>query len=109
MEKIRKIVFIILGISFVFFFISAYVHLKKGKNRFLNEEYIGILINIKEVKNNRGAHHIQIKNNWISLGHSIKVQNYIQIGDSIVKKSGTKTIKVYRKKINGKWHEKIFK
>ena len=33
----------------------------------------------------------------------------MQIGDSIVKKSGYKEIIVYRRDMNGDWKEKIFK
>jgi len=38
-----------------------------------------------------------------------KVMNYMQIGDSIAKKSGYKEIIVYRRDMNGEWKEKIFK
>ena len=53
---------------------------------------------------------IMINKNWIILNlQDAKIKHYIKIGDSIVKKSGSDAISVYRKNDNGKWVEKRFK
>ena len=76
---------------------------------FIEESYRGIITEIKYIEGRRGLPDVKIGNELHYFGYEEKIIHYIQIGDSIVKESGTEAIKIYRKNLKGKWDEKIFK
>jgi hypothetical protein len=105
-----------LGISLILvgvFFLFAHLHSRhlegKAIEKFLVKEYHGIINEIIYPK--RGAFpYVKVDSALLHFGMSeVKVRSYIQIKDSIVKKSGTTEIIVYRKNLKGEWHEKVFK
>jgi hypothetical protein len=109
-KHIKLIFFIIAACAFIVFFINGYYKDKKEQTAFIEEEFHGIIMEIKYVEGNRGDPYVKIGNQWIVFGpREDKVRNYISVEDSIVKKMGTVTIKVYRKNVKGSWDEKVFK
>lgn len=83
--------------------------MEKDHKEFLDEEYKGVILDIRVLEGNRGTPELKIRNEWIYLGpHGSKVENYIKIGDSIVKKAKREEIIVFKKK-NNKWYGKKFK
>jgi|GEM_PF-3744293 len=105
---IKLIYFLIIAIGFFAFFIRGYYQNKKAHTAFVDAEYQGI---IKEIHQGpRGFSKLTIGSLTMNLGlDEQKIQNYIHISDSIVKKSGTTEIIVYRKNPKGAWQEKVFK
>ncbi len=109
-KHIKLIFFIIATCAFIVFFVNSYYMNKKAKTAFIEKEYRGIILEIKYVEGNRGDPYVLIGNQWFVFGlNEDKVRNYIKVSDSIVKDSGTETIKVYRKNYKGIWDEKVFK
>ena len=110
MNSIRKIVMFIGLVAFILFFIYVFYINQYAEQYYIDRKYYGI---IKEIRVLQGTHDlpdIKINNDWISFDiPDAKVKHYILVGDSIVKDSGTRVIKVYRKNLNGKWDVKIFK
>jgi len=110
MEKIRKIILFIGGIVFLLFFIYIFYSMYHGEKEYIKRKYIGIISEIRILQGNRGLPDIKIKKQWIPLDiPDSKVMKYIQVGDSIVKESGTEIIKVYRKNLKDEWDIKVFK
>ena len=110
MEKIRRIVLFIGVISFIIFLGRAFYGMHQGQKEFVNKQYNGIITEIRKLQGRRDLPDIKINSQWISLNIlESKVKHNIQVGDSIVKESGTEIIKVYRKNLNGEWDVKIFK
>jgi len=110
MNKIKKYVIIIVIISFIIFFVYHFYLSYQGKQDFIKKSYKGIITEIHYIEGKRDLPDIKINNKLISIDiDESKVKPYIQIGDSILKKSGTETIKVYRKNSKGEWYVKIFK
>lgn len=102
---------VIIGIfAFIGFVISGYISQEKAIDSFIKREYHGIINGISFPENNRGSPRVKIGNQWyyFSIGED-KVQYHININDSIAKDSGTATISVYKKAVNGKWVKKGFK
>ncbi|MCF8298173.1 MAG: hypothetical protein K9J13_11550 [Saprospiraceae bacterium] len=84
--------------------------MKKDTNDYIEKEFSGIITDIRCKENNRGTIDILIIDKWINLGnYGDRISKYIQIKDSIVKKSNTKEIRVYHLNSKGVWNEKIFK
>lgn len=89
---------------------NAYEKDRKARANFYERDFHGVIKEIKYNEGRRGFPDIKLTNEWIYLGLSgQKIQNYILVDDSIVKDSGTETIKVYRKNSKGIWDEKVFK
>lgn len=110
MDKIRKVILTSTGILFILFFIYTGYLIYHGDKESLARSYSGIISEIRNLYGNRDIPDIKINSQWIPLGvEDSKVKYYIQIGDSIVKDSGTKIIKVYRKNSDGDWIVKVFK
>jgi hypothetical protein len=81
-----------------------------GKKEYVQRKYSGIISEIRNLEGNRDLPDIRINNQWIPFSiDDSKVKHYIQVGDSIVKKSGTEIIDIYRKDLNGDWKVKTFK
>ena len=110
-KHIKLIFFIIAVCAFIVFFINGYYKDKKAQTAFIEEEFHGIIMEIKYIEGRRrGFPDLKINSKWIYLGlNGEKIQNYIKVSDSIVKDSGTETINVYRKNVKGSWDEKVFK
>lgn len=110
MEKIRNIVLFFVVILFIIFFGYTFYAMYHGKKEYINRQYSGIITEIRLLQGSRDVPDIKINNRWIILDiQDSKVKHYIQVGDSIVKESGTEIIKVYRKNLKGEWYVKIFK
>lgn len=109
MKKFKTIIRVIFFIPFIIFFITGIIKQEKDYKEFLNERYKGVITDIREIEGSRGIPEIKINNEWIYLGpHGSKVENYVKIGDSIVKKANSEKIIVFKKK-NNKWYGKEFK
>lgn len=105
----RKIYNRLVILAFSVFFIYGFIQILISRKNYKADDYYGIITDIKHFKGDRGNPSIKVQNNWISLGpYGGKIQNYIQIGDSIVKKSGTPTIIVYRTNNYNDWEAKVF-
>lgn len=110
MEKIRRIVIVGVGILFFSFIIYTIYLMYHGREQFMNRAYSGVISEIRILQGNRDLPDIKIYNQWIPLSvDDSKVKHYIQVGDSIVKESGTETIKVYHKNFKGEWDVQVFK
>ncbi|PKP20830.1 MAG: hypothetical protein CVU05_08180 [Bacteroidetes bacterium HGW-Bacteroidetes-21] len=80
-----------------------------GHFHFKDRKYYGIIEKIEYPENRRGSPVIFINTNGIQLSmEEFKIYSSLRVGDSIVKESGTTTIKLYHKEANGKWREMIF-
>ncbi len=81
-----------------------------GRKQFMNRAYSGVISEIRILQGNRDLPDIKINSQWIPLSiDDSKVKHYIQVGDSIVKESGSEIIKVYRKDLKDKWDVQVFK
>lgn len=82
----------------------------KSDNSWNNEEYHGMIEGIYPNEYYHGFPQLKFTNGeLIQLGIKEEmIFNYIQIGDSIVKPSGSEIISVFRKDRNGNWVEKKF-
>lgn len=110
MEQLKRIFIGVIVAVFVLFALYIGYSFLYGYKQFVDREYTGVITNIRKLEFSRGLPDIKINDEWIPLSvDDSKVMNYMQIGDSIVKKSGYKEIIVYRRDINGEWNEKIFK
>ncbi len=109
--RIIKIIVLSIGILGMVVFISYAICASIESDRlFLNQGYSGKIKNIRFVEGHRGYPDIYLNNSWHTIGgHESKIMHYIQINDSIVKKSGSGTIYIYRMTSDGKFHEKTFK
>lgn len=109
-KRIKLIFFITVTIAFMLFYINGYYEDRKAQKAFVEEEFHGIIIEIKYFEGRRGFPDLKIDNKWIYMGlNGEKIQNYIKVSDSLAKESGTEIIKVYRKNLKGNWDEKAFK
>jgi len=91
------------------FFIIVLVASLRGRYHFINRNYSGIITEIRWRDNTHGLPDIKLNGEWIFLDvPDSKIATFIQVGDSVVKETGTSEIKVYKKNIKGKWFEKIF-
>ena len=91
------------------FFAHGFFKDHQAANKFITENYKGLVREIVYKDGKRGLPDVKLDSNWFYFGmNEEKIKLYIRIGDSIVKESGTKTIKIYRKNENGKWVDKIF-
>jgi hypothetical protein len=106
-----NLVYIIIVISaFIVFFRYGYSIDKRAQASFREMEFHGVIKEIIYSEGKRGFPDLQIDNQWIFLGlNGEKIQNHIKVSDSIVKNSGTETIKIYRKNNKKGWDEKVFK
>ena len=110
MEKLKRIFIGVIVAGFVLFALYIVYWYLYGYNQFVEREYMGVITNIRKLEFSRGLPDIKINDEWIQLSvDDSKVMNYMQIGDSIAKKSGYKEIIVYRRDMTGEWKEKIFK
>ena len=109
-KVIKYVVLILSGIGLLIFIVDNFNLDKEGTKKVLERTYHGIILEIKKFKDNRGKLSIRVKDEWIHFGFlDEKVENYILVGDSIVKESGSKKIDVYRKNLNEEWYLKTFK
>ncbi len=109
-KHIKLIFFIIAICAFIVFNINEYYNDKQAQTAFIEKEFHGIILEIIYIEGHRGLPDLKINSKWIYMGvNGQKIQNYIKVSDSIVKDSGTETIKVYRKNYKGIWDEKVFK
>src|SRR4051812_43281336 len=107
---IKQIMIMIFAIVFLAFIGNAIYNAKIGLTKFTSIEYDGVITDIKHHNGDRGIPDIKINNQWMNLDYyGYKVRNYIKTGDSIVKKSGTEAIVVYRKNLSNEWEVRIFK
>ncbi len=101
---------IVIIISFTVFFAMSFYQTEHIHKDFVEQEYSGIIKEVKYIKGNRGMPSIKINTFWIHLGpYSSKISHYIQTGDSIVKKKGYEEIIIFRRNKNGEWVKKVFK
>lgn len=110
MFRIKYIVIAFVIILFCSFILYVFKLNNTGVEEFKNKEYIGVIDEIRRLEGKRGLSDIKIKNNWVSLDVlDSKIMSYIKVNDSVVKKSGSETITIYRKNKDGVWGEKVFK
>ncbi len=110
MKKVKQVYFSILILAFIGFIVYGFIFNQKGHKRWIEQSYHGIIEGIFPNDYQFGDPQIRLENNnLIQLGgREEMIFNYIQIGDSIVKPSGSEVISVFRKDENGKWVEKQF-
>lgn len=110
MKKEKLILRSLIGVMFISI-ITYNVYLAfKGNQKFIKLEYNGIIQEIRIRENNHGLPDIKINNTWVMLKiQEEKITKYIHVGDSIVKESGSETIKIYRKNETNIWCVKEFK
>lgn len=103
-KKVYKVVFYILvGWLFIGSFVFIFYPWFLADKLFLNSSYNVKIKAIEFREGHRGFPHIKLDTGWYLLNvDEIKIIPYAQTGDSIVKKSGSSVIKVYRKDLNGK-------
>ena len=106
MGKQFKNIFIsilVLGLISFLTHISYQQYLKKQE--YINSKFNGIINYIDyHCDGCRGLPLIKIDSSFYHLGiHEIKICDFIQVGDSIVKESGSETIKVCKKDKRGNW------
>ena len=103
-KKIRTIIFITGGIGiFIFFGYAAYKS-KKATEKWMQEEYQGVIEEISYGAGNRGFPTIKINNELRVLGmNQESVAKVIQVGDSILKESGAIGVRVYRMDSTHTW------
>lgn len=104
LKRIYKILLILmcawLVIGFVIFieypaYLADRIYLRSSYNYTIEE--------IKFEEGHRGFPYIKVDSNWYLLKvDEMKIVPYILVGDSIVKESGDRTIKVFRKDGNGR-------
>ena len=110
MKYFKLLFFLLLIASFVLFFIKGFESNKQAEVKFINKSYFGMIKDIKYGEGNMGDPYVKIRNSVFVFGYfEDKVRNYIKVGDSIAKDSGSTAISVFRKDSNGVWHEKVFK
>jgi len=81
----------------------------QATEKFIKIKYSGIIEEITIQHLNRGFPNIKLNNTWHPFDlDEDKVSSIIRVGDSIVKDSGTKAIKLYRKNSKHKWEVTIF-
>lgn len=74
----------------------------KVDKQFLNSAYNEKIKRIEIRSGHRGHAHILVDTTWRLLQiDEVKIQDYIQPGDSIVKQHGTRTITIFRRTDNG--------
>jgi hypothetical protein len=110
MEKIRRILVFVIIASILLFVIYDLFTTYLGNKQYINKNYSGIISDIRVLQESRDLPDIKIKNQWIPLDlPDAKVKHYIQVGDSIIKESGSEMIKVFRKNLKDEWDIKVFK
>jgi hypothetical protein len=78
----------------------------RADNLFVDSEYSGVIHAIEYREGDRGIPSILIGSQWKSLSvDETKIKQHIQIGDSIVKRTGSEEIELY-KKVRGKYRLK---
>jgi len=109
-KKIKIIYFAILLFCFISFFIFGYIKHRNARKSWEKSYYQGTIAGIFPNEFSRGDPQIRFENNkLIQLGLSEScLFSYIQIGDSIVKNSGSAFVFVFRKDEKGNWVEKEF-
>ena len=109
-KAIKLIAIIILGLGFLIFIIHAYYLDHGAKREYLYRSIHGIIEEIKIEEGNRRLPTLKINNQWIFLDMpGEKIDHYIQTRDSLVKDSGSTSIKVFRKNEKNEWYVKVFK
>ena len=111
--KLNYIKIILILLFYIIFFVVASIHTDKliirDHENYYKREYHGIIKDIEYIDGNRGNPSILINDQWIHLGiYEGKVKNYIEIGDSIVKKDSSYIILVYRRNYENVWNERKF-
>ena len=110
MKYFKFLFFLLLIASFVLFYIKGFESSKQVEVKFINSSYFGMIQDIKYVEGNRGDPYVKVRNSMLVFGYfEDKVRNYVKIGDSKAKDSGSTAIRVFRKDSNDVWHEKVFK
>lgn len=110
-RKYKQITLIVIVISFIVFIAYAFFYKDYIANeRFFNERISGIINEEKHFEGDRGYPWLKIDGQWKNIGKfGVWAQRYSNVGDSIVKDSGTMTIIIYRKNEENKWEAKVFK
>jgi hypothetical protein len=108
--KYKQITLIMIVISFIVFIAYAGFYLPHmAKERFFSERISGIINEEKHFEGDRGYPWLKIDGQWKNLANfGVWAQRYSNVGDSIVKDSGTMTIIIYRKDEKNKWEAKVF-
>ena len=108
--KHLKYTVIIIGIiGFILFEYNGYRINQNNLELFVNKDVKGVIKNIKYTKHSRGTPVYKINDKWVYLGvNANNLNSYIQISDSISKDSGSMSITVFRKNLDGTWKEKVF-
>lgn len=78
MEKIRKIVLMIVAFSIVIFFMYVEYSMYHGNKEYINRQYNGIITEIRILERSHDIPDIKINNQWISFDiQDSKVKHYI--------------------------------
>lgn len=102
-----RVALAILGLLWFYFFVARPID--NERRAFLKEEYFGRINKIEFRKGNRGYPFVQLDEEWrLFTNMESSILSYIQVGDSVVKKSGTTTIVVFRKDSFGTYMPKEF-
>jgi len=110
MKKIKNIIICLIVLLFISFFVHVIYLSYHGQKEFIKSHYNGVILEIRKLEGRRDLPDIRINDKWLSIDiNESKIKNYIKVGDSIVKDSGTEEIKVYRMDENNNWKVKIFK
>jgi hypothetical protein len=98
--------FCFFSISVIYFMLDY----RKKRNNWKNKDYFGIIEGINPNPYFAGFPQLKLLNgDLIQLGiREESIFPFIQIGDSIVKNSGSTIVSVFRKDENGNWVEKEF-
>lgn len=77
-----------------------------GKHRYIESSYFGIVKEKVYKPNHAGMPNVLIDSTWHYFGiREVEGNTIVEVGDSIVKRSGTSRILLYRKDSSGFWVE----
>ena len=109
-KKNRLIYLVAVFVFFAVFFAIGFYEDHKKYQDFINEEYSGVVQDIKYVNGNRGYPYVKIGEEWIVFGKfESKIENRISISDSIVKIADSENFKIFKKNDMEQWDEQIVK
>jgi uncharacterized protein YsxB (DUF464 family) len=109
MKTIHSISICLFIVVVIFFIINGIIKNKKIRNNFYEKEYYGRILEINHISNQRGLAIIKLNDTLYQLGElERKIQEFIIVGDSIVKRPNTFSIEIYRKNYQNDWEKKIF-
>jgi hypothetical protein len=108
MNKALTIIMILIIIIFVGWgAIKIILQEVRGRKYHLDQQYHGVVYEIKHFYGDRGLPAIRVDTNWINPGTlDADVLHLLKIGDSIVKNTGSHNALLFRKNVNGIWELK---